>query len=234
MKYLLNSQLVFFPALLLLFLSCGGRRALPVEAYYDYDRDLPLKDSVYLLDNENGLLSYYTVFRSVHDRKVTGILSIPEAKVKPLPVVILLHGVGDSKQVDYIEAGLEYLTNAGYAVMRIDISNHGDRKVDDYDFSFTDGYRFWTRDIITQTVFDLRRTIDFLATRPEIDADRIGFYGISLGGFIGTIFSAVDQRVKAPVIALAGGSINLMFGVDALDASTKNYLSIIDPINFVG
>jgi dienelactone hydrolase len=164
---------------------------------------------------------------------VTGLLSVPSARTGRLPVVILLHGVGDSKQVDYIEAGHDYLTAAGYAVMRIDISNHGDRKIDDYDFSFTEGYRFWTRDIMSQTVFDLRRTVDFLSTRPEIDPERIGYYGISLGGFIGTVFCAVDKRVKVPVIALAGGNINLRFGMDALDASTKNYLSIIDPINFV-
>jgi len=43
----------------------------------------------------------------------------------------------------------------------------------------------------------------------------------------------VDERVKVPVIALAGGGLNLMFGLDALAEETSIYFSIIDPINFV-
>jgi cephalosporin-C deacetylase-like acetyl esterase len=117
--------------------------------------------------------------------------------------------------------------------LRLDIANHGDRLVDDYDFSFTDGYRYWTRDIITQTVFDLRRAVDFIQTRKELDSNRIGYYGISLGGIIGTIFSSVEPRIKVPVIALAGGGINLMFGMEALSDDVKDYLSIIEPLNFV-
>ena len=117
--------------------------------------------------------------------------------------------------------------------MGLDIENHGDRKVDDYDFSLTDGYRYWTRNLITQTVFDLRRAVDFLETRQEIDPDRIGFIGISLGGITGAIFCGVDDRAKVPVLVIAGGNLNLMFGADALSAETVDFLSVIDPINFV-
>jgi cephalosporin-C deacetylase-like acetyl esterase len=87
--------------------------------------------------------------------------------------------------------------------------------------------------VISQTVFDLRRAIDFIETRKEIDNKRIGYFGISLGGIIGTVFCGVDTRIKVPVIALAGGNIHLAFGVDAFTDEVKNYFSIIDPINFV-
>ncbi|MBT6766020.1 MAG: alpha/beta hydrolase, partial [Prolixibacteraceae bacterium] len=93
--------------------------------------------------------------------------------------------------------------------------------------------RYWTRDILTQTVFDLRRAVDFISSRNELDQNRIGFLGISLGGITGTIFCGVEKRVQVPVIVLAGGQMNLMFGKQALSANTKNYLSIIEPINFV-
>ena len=66
----------------------------------------------------------------------------------------------------------------GFAVFRIDIANHGERKRLDYPFDLTGPYKYWTRNILTQTVFDLRRAIDLLATRPEIDSERIGYYGI--------------------------------------------------------
>jgi cephalosporin-C deacetylase-like acetyl esterase len=213
--------------------SCVSKQDFPVQKFYNYDYELPLNDSIQLVSNDDGLKLYSVSFSSVHDKRVTGLLSIPDETKGPLPVIILLHGLGDRKTVDYIEAGYQYFQQSGYAVLRIDIDNHGDRKKYDYDFDLTDGYRYWTRDIITQTVFDLRRSIDFLESRVEIDKDRIGFFGISLGGIIGTIFSGVDKRVKAPVIALAGGNLSLMFGLDAFTEETKDFFSIIDPINFV-
>jgi cephalosporin-C deacetylase-like acetyl esterase len=213
--------------------SCGSKQELPVSLYYEYDHALPLDDSVRLVSDSLGYELFAVNFRSVHDKTVTGLLTIPDAATGPLPVVILMHGKGDRKTVDYIEAGHEYFWRGGYAVLRLDIDNHGDRLKDDYDFDLTGDFRYWTRGIVTQTVFDLRRAIDFIETREEFDSKRIGYYGISLGGIIGTIFSAVDARVKVPVIVLAGGSLNLMFGMDALSSDTKNFLSIIDPINYV-
>jgi cephalosporin-C deacetylase-like acetyl esterase len=146
----------------------------------------------------------------------------------------LLHSVGDRKTVDCIEAGVPYFLQAGFAVMRVDVSNHGPRKVQDFDYSFTGETKYRSRDVITQTVFDLQRAVDFLETRPEIDAERIGYYGISLGGMIGTVFCAIDTRVDAVVIALAGGGLHFMYGLDAVSTEVRDYLSIIDPINFVG
>jgi cephalosporin-C deacetylase-like acetyl esterase len=213
--------------------SCGGKEQLPLSSYYDYDPDLPLMDSVRLIsDTAEGTL-YYLTYRSVHDAEVTGLLTLPEKGQAPFPVVILMHGLGDRKTVDYVEAGNQYLLDAGYAVLRLDISNHGDRYRYDYDFDLTGGFRYWSREMITQTVFDLRRAVDFIQTREELDAQRIGYFGISLGGMIGTIFCGLEERVKVPVIVLAGGQLNLMFGLEAFSAETKHFLSLIDPIHYV-
>lgn len=223
---------VFYSLILTVLFSCMSKQEISVLKYYEYDRQLPLEDSVILISNSLGYSLSSVEFTSIHNKRVKGLLSVPSGS-EPSPVVILLHGVGDRKTVDYIEAGHDYFVKSGYAVLRIDVANHGDRKEHDYDFDLTDGYRYWTRDIITQTVFDLRRSIDFLETMGELDHERIGFFGISLGGVIGTIFSGVDQRVKVPVIALAGGNLCLMFGMDAFSEDTKDFFSIIDPINFV-
>ncbi len=213
--------------------SCISKEELPVVKYYEYDLEIPLEDSVGVADTTDMALLYAVTFKSVHNKQVSGILTIPKAVNRPIPVIILLHGLGDRKTVDYIEAGHQYFVNSGFAVFRIDVDEHGDRKVHDYDYSLTKGYRYWSRDIISQTVFDLRRSIDFLKTRPEIDGERIGFFGISLGGIIGTVFSGVDERVKVPIITLAGGNLTLMFGMDALSEETRDFFGIIDPINFV-
>ncbi len=228
----LNSFYLF--GALIIFFSCSAKMDLPVVNYYDYDSEFPLQDSVRLVQNSDSLQLYHVTYLSVHDKRVPGLLTIPQDARQPLPVIILLHGLDDRKTVDYIETGNKAFSDSGYAVFRIDIDNHGERKAYDYEFSLTDGFRFSTRDVISQTVFDLRRAIDFLNTRKEIDSARIGYFGISLGGVIGTIFCGVDQRVKVPVIALAGGDLHLAFGMKALTDEAKNYFSIIDPINFVG
>jgi cephalosporin-C deacetylase-like acetyl esterase len=222
-----------FASFLALFISCGGDKELPVALYYEYDQDLPLLDSVRLLTDTSDYSLFYLTYQSVHDEKVTALLTLPKKGKWPIPCIILMHGLGDRKTVDYIETGNQYLLDAGYAVLRLDISNHGDRLKYDYDFDLTDGYRYWTRDLITQTVFDLRRAVDFIQTREELDHQRIGYFGISLGGIIGTIFCSVEERIEVPVIVLAGGNLNLMFGKKALSGDTKDYLSIIDPINYV-
>lgn len=213
--------------------SCISKDQFPVSDYYKYDRSLPLEDTILSAEKSGAVVIEKVRFASVHNQQVFGLLSIPENAPKPAPVVILLHGLGDRKTVDYIQAGHDYFIESGLAVFRIDIANHGERKTHPYEFSLTDGYRYWTRDLISQTVFDLQRSVDYLQTRQDIDQDKIGFFGISLGGVIGTIFSGVDDRVSVPVIALAGGNLSLMFGMEALSEETKNFFSIIDPINYV-
>ena len=213
--------------------SCGGKKEIPIERYYDYDLSFPLEDSVRITRETNQYVMYYVTFRSFHDAIVTGLLTIPKNVPSPMPVIIFVHGIGDFKDRDYMNNGHQYMVDSSYAVLRIDVANHGDREIHKYDYDFTEGYRYWTRDIIAQTVFDLRRAVDFLETRPEIDSKRIGCFGISLGGIISTVFCGVDKRVKVPVIALAGGGLHFAFKFQALTDETKIYFSIIDPINFV-
>jgi hypothetical protein len=45
------------------------------------------------------------------------------------------------------------------------------------------------------------RTVDYLASRPEVDAKRIGCLGISMGGYRTTYLAAMDERISAACIA---------------------------------
>ncbi|MFI5178621.1 MAG: protein kinase [Vicinamibacterales bacterium] len=60
------------------------------------------------------------------------------------------------------------------------------------------------RDILVQEGKDMRRTMDYLATRPDIDASRIAFYGVSLGSQLAPIFLAIEPRFKTGVL-MSGG-----------------------------
>jgi formylglycine-generating enzyme required for sulfatase activity/dienelactone hydrolase len=53
---------------------------------------------------------------------------------------------------------------------------------------------------------DLMRTMDYLDTREDIDADKIAYYGFSLGGTYAPVFTAVEQRFAASVL-ISGGTI---------------------------
>lgn len=62
-------------------------------------------------------------------------------------------------------------------------------------------------DYFRQTVLDNRQVLDYLVERKEVDENRLGCLGLSLGGIKASILSAIDERLKCCVIGLAGGSI---------------------------
>ena len=63
------------------------------------------------------------------------------------------------------------------------------------------------RDRMMSWVHELRRTIDYLETRDDLDEDAIAYYGFSGGAAFAPIFMAVEPRIDA-AIALGGGLVN--------------------------
>jgi dienelactone hydrolase len=45
------------------------------------------------------------------------------------------------------------------------------------------------------------RTVDYLVTRPDVDPDRIGCEGVSMGGYRALFLSALDPRIRAGCVA---------------------------------
>jgi eukaryotic-like serine/threonine-protein kinase len=52
---------------------------------------------------------------------------------------------------------------------------------------------------------DMGRSIDYLETRPDIDTDKLAYFGISFGAGLAPRLLAVEPRFKAAVL-LSGGS----------------------------
>lgn len=225
-----------FPVLAgaLVLTACGDEPAMSPQDFYEYDRNFPLDPQVRPIEDAAGHSLHHVNYLSTHDQRVTGLLAVPQPASGPVPVIVFLHGLDDSKSEDYMEYGNRVFVRSGYAVFRIDAHNHGERRRYDYELDLIEGYPYWSRQIGIQTVFDLRRAVDFLATRPEIDASRIGYFGASFGGLIGVVFAGVEARVKVPVIALAGGGLNLLFGARGVSPAVDDFLSVIEPLNFVG
>ena len=60
---------------------------------------------------------------------------------------------------------------------------------------------------IAQAGEDIRRTIDLLASRPEINPERIGITGISLGGIIAATAAGAEPRLYRAGLILSGGDL---------------------------
>ncbi len=60
---------------------------------------------------------------------------------------------------------------------------------------------------VRQTVLDCRCAAAWLASRPEVDGQRIGILGTSLGSFIATLTSEMDPRFSRVAILLGGGGL---------------------------
>jgi hypothetical protein len=67
-------------------------------------------------------------------------------------------------------------------------------------------------------VADDRRSIDYLASRPDVDRTRIGCVGMSFGAYRTNYLAALDQRVAAAVSVCWTSSIDAVVGYDVTGA----------------
>jgi dienelactone hydrolase len=58
-----------------------------------------------------------------------------------------------------------------------------------------------------QAILDIRRATAWLAAQGEVDAQRLGVFGISLGGITGGLAAAMEPRLQNVCLLLAGGDI---------------------------
>jgi len=140
-------------------------------------------------------------YRSEPDVVVPGIFAAPANADGPLPVVLCLPG-SSSRPEDVIIAWGMPLIECGFAVFAVDVkaSRFGKRVEEAAAEATARG-----QTTLGQMTWDLIRALDYLATRPDVDMERIGCFGISIGGTQTWMLAAVDERVKvsAPVVGVA-------------------------------
>lgn len=76
------------------------------------------------------------------------------------------------------------------------------------------------RDFMIMWAKDMSRSIDYLETRPDIDIERLAYYGVSMGARLGPLMLVVEPRIKTGILYVAG----LKF---------QRALPEADPFNFV-
>ncbi|HEY5646368.1 MAG TPA: alpha/beta fold hydrolase [Pseudomonadales bacterium] len=209
MKRLLTGILICAVSLPAIAEQLGAEAYGLLKTTYGYDADFPLDAKGVGVLRQNGVTWEKVSFKSFHDGLVPAILAVPEGH-GPFPVVLLLHGIAGNKRQwlsDAFTHGGEVsagLLASGYAVMALDAQYHGERAVyndflDPGEMVFRRGWGMRYAHLMTQTVVDYRRAIDYLATRDDIDTSRVGILGYSMGGHMTFILGAVEPRVKAVV-----------------------------------
>lgn len=140
----------------------------------------------------------------------------PEKQKKQLPAVIVLHGTGGSKDAGNIKPWLINLAKRDLIAVAIDARYHGDRAGEAkgsaaYVEAITRAWQSKAGDkqehpFYYDTCWDLWRVVDYLETRDDIDPQRLGMLGFSMGGIQTWLAAAVDPRIKVAVPAIAAQS----------------------------
>ena len=216
-----------------------------------YDQAAPLNAKITPKFDTNDLppqaLTYAATFSGGNNATVTANFVVPTSVKKAgtkVPAVLLLHGLNGRKE-DVALLGVA-LANKGYVSLAIDIAGHGERPRPDSKM-LSDLTLAETHSLLGQTTVDLRRAVDFLISRPEVDKTRLGFVGVSLGGIIGGVFLGDEPRIKTAVLWSSGGDWGKLFTTSSHpvvekfrqngigDADTINTtLSDVEPLKTIG
>jgi dienelactone hydrolase len=165
-------------------------------------------------DRGDFVLERFTFFNGV-DMDVPGILAIPKNAIEPVPVVVGMHGHSGSKN-EYLpdpanERSLGWmLVRRGFAVAAIDGYFNGERvfhgprgKLErdaaGQELSLFKLHLWQGRTLWGMMLRDEQCLLDYLQTRPELDAARIGVTGMSMGCTRAWWLAAIDDRPQAIV-----------------------------------
>lgn len=164
---------------------------------FDYDQKAPLDIREAGVINRDGIRIYDINYASPKSGRVTAYLVVPTERGRLAGVVFGHWGYGT--RTEFLPEAMLY-AKAGVVSLLVD--DLGVRPAP------------WRRNApgsdpeavknnFIQSVVDLRRGIDLLLARSDVDPDRIAYVGHSSGAHWGAILSAIDRRLKT-VVLMAG------------------------------
>jgi dienelactone hydrolase len=153
----------------------------------------------------DGLKKYHLWYSADAGERVPGYLLLPDAKAYRgrRPVVIALHGTGGNK--DEMADIVLKAARAGFVGVAIDGRFHGERTragqgSAEYNAAIAEAFRSGKgHPFYYDTSWDVMRLVDYLVTRKDVDAARIGLTGISKGGIETYLAAAADPRIAVAV-----------------------------------
>ena len=178
------------------------------EAYrsvYSYDMT-PLNPTVeQVADEDDWKVEKITYAAAYGNERAIAYLFVPKKAKPPFQTVIFFPGSNAlllRKFTLYPTAALDAVVRSGRAVLYPVYKSTYERG-DGMETDVPSTSATW-RDHVVMWVKDASRALDYVDSRPDLDHDKIGYYGYSWGAVMGAIIPAVEPRIKANVLALGG------------------------------
>lgn len=154
--------------------------------------------------------------------RLTLYLFLPSTGKAPHPVVVVFPGSGSIHLTQFAPEELkrvDFLLKSGYALV-LPVYKGTYHRQSDFKSDMPAATALY-RDHLVMWAKDLSRTLDYLETRADIDSGRTAYFGLSWGGALGGILPAVEKRIRAVVLYVAG----LCFQRPLPEADAINYLT---------
>src|SRR6185436_19899005 len=78
------------------------------------------------------------------------------------------------------------------------------------------------------TVWDVWRVVDYLQKRPDVDKNRLGIIGFSMGGIVTWLAGATDERIKVTIPAISVQSFRWSLDNDQWQGRAKTIQAVHD------
>jgi dienelactone hydrolase len=152
------------------------------------------------------------IFQSRPDVWVTASAYVPEPAKGKRPAVLVVHGHWAGARRDpVVQARCLGLVKLGFFVLAVDAFGSGERYTTPAKGTYHGalyGSTLWPagQTLLGVQVYDNRRAVDYLRSRPEVDGDRLGITGASGGGNQSMYAGALDARFRAVVPVCSVGT----------------------------
>ncbi len=170
---------------------------------YQYDKtDLnAIVENV--VESEDFIKEKITMDAAYGDERMMAYLFLPKKGTTPFQTVVYFPGSGSifRRSSEHITAR-DMFFKSGRAFL-FPIYKGTYERGDELNSDIANESNFYKEHVI-MWVKDLSRSIDYLETRNDIDTDKLAYFGFSWGGFMGSIIPAVETRIKASVLLVAG------------------------------
>ncbi|MBM3475731.1 MAG: hypothetical protein FJX75_20895 [Armatimonadetes bacterium] len=219
-----HAKLVIVLAGLLLIGAVASSQQAASVQLYDRDPKQALNAEVTTSEDTADWTVYHVLLDSTNGQRVPALVGIPKTGEKPYPLLMVQHGLGGDKNVEYVRLPALEMAKAGYATIRIDAHSHGERAAANVQGDMMARILGMVQQGgWVQSIVDMRRGLDYCATRDDIDMERIGYMGASMGAIMGGVLCGVEDRIDAAVLMLGG----------SLGAFMPGLFETIDPANYI-
>jgi dienelactone hydrolase len=178
-----------------------------IKNQFLYDKtDLNVKKEQAESNSDDWIIEKITYNAAYGKERVISYLFLPTNSDPPFQTLIFFPGMGAINEKDLLKSTetrvlIDYILKSGRAVMCPVYKGTFDR-IDEQEPVVIQGRQ--TQDWIIRWVKDFQRSVDYLETQPDIDIAKLGYYGLSLGGLMGGIIPAVEDRLKVNILIIGG------------------------------